>query len=77
VKTNSSYDYQYFLRDHLGSTRVVFRGIGGQVLERNHYYPYACPPFGVGATVKLQVSSDFRYNSKELESDHNLNWFIS
>ncbi len=71
VKTGSSYDYQYFLKDHLGSTRVVFSGNTGTAIEKNFYYPY-------GATVKLQVSGEenkYRYNGKELEDDNNLNWY--
>ena len=35
----SSPEYLFFLRDHLGSTRVVARS-NGKAVQVNHYYPY-------------------------------------
>ena len=37
--TNSSYDINYFITDHLGSTRVIVDNNGG-IKEMIHYYPF-------------------------------------
>jgi RHS repeat-associated protein len=39
TKTNSSYEIQYYITDHLGSTRVVVSS-GGTVAGTNDYYPF-------------------------------------
>lgn len=63
MKTGSNYEYQYYMKDHFGSVRVMFRGINREVLERNHYYPS-------GARIKsaiLWLKNYFIYIGKELQ----------
>ena len=43
----ASPEYLFFLRDHLGSTRVVARS-DGKVVQVNHYYPYGMAFAGGG-----------------------------
>jgi RHS repeat-associated protein len=38
-KTNSTYEIQYFITDHLGSTRVI-TGSNGEIKEQKDYYPF-------------------------------------
>lgn len=61
VVTNTGVEPRYFESDHLGSTRVVVNA-GGEVLERNDYYPY-----GMRWSDPSSLLSDNRYgyNGKE------------
>ena len=38
-KSNSDYEIDYFITDHLGSTRVIVNP-AGDILEQNDYYPF-------------------------------------
>ena len=40
--TGSTYDYEYFLKDHLGNTRVTFKPDGNSLtlLQKVDYYPF-------------------------------------
>ncbi|MDR2292457.1 MAG: DUF6443 domain-containing protein, partial [Prevotellaceae bacterium] len=38
-KTNNAYDINYFITDHLGSTRVIV-GSNGEIKEQKDYYPF-------------------------------------
>ncbi|MGX5689541.1 hypothetical protein [Arcticibacter tournemirensis] len=60
-KQADGYMVNYFLNDHLGSTRVVLDG-NGVVLEKNDYYP-----FGARHKRNDYLASDnrYKYNGKE------------
>ena len=62
--------YYYYLKDHLGSNRVVVN-TGGTATQINHYYPFG-GLFGesTGNTVQR-----FRYNGKELDRTHGIDWY--
>jgi RHS repeat-associated protein len=72
---NDAYNYDYYLKDHLGNIRVVFTGDGNgnaEVLQVNNYYP-----FGMRfnqAPEKQSQSNDYLYNGKELQK-FGLNWY--
>jgi RHS repeat-associated protein len=38
-KTNNAYDINYFITDHLGSTRVIVNS-NGEIIEQKNYYPF-------------------------------------
>lgn len=60
-------------RDHLGGTRVKVRDCG-EVVGEYDYLPYGglasyCPP--------SELSNDYLFGGKELESAHNVSWYDS
>ena len=62
--------YHYYLKDHLGSNRVVVSP-AGTATQVNHYYPFG-GLFGesTGNTVQR-----FRYNDKEFDRTHGIDWY--
>ena len=69
-KADGTYQYEYFLCDHLGNTRVVFTGQeeGLAVLQENHYYPFGMEFMGVGGE-QMDFTNYYKYNGKELQDD--------
>lgn len=69
--------YHYYLKDHLGNTRLVVNtsGTGGTVVQQADYYPF-------GMDIKAYSSgaeNKCRYNGKELQDDaingKRLDWY--
>lgn len=70
----SSYKYEYYLKDHLGNTRVAFDQ-NGTVLQDNSYYPFGMSIDGLNYTNTAQSAPNkYLYNGKELQDDFNLDW---
>lgn len=67
------YDLSFhsFLRDHQGNVRVVADGSGNEE-QLNDYYPYGCP---YGDTSTNQGFQPYKYNGKELDRVHGLDWY--
>ncbi len=63
--------YYYFLKDHLGSNRVVLTGSGG-IAETSSYYPSGMH-FGESAVNGGSVQP-YRHTGHEMQSMHGLNW---
>ncbi len=63
--------FHYYVRDHLGSNRMVV-GSDGTVEQTNQYYPYGGPWGDVSTNQGLQP---FKYNGKELDRVHGLDWY--
>ena len=63
--------YHFYMRDHLGSNRVV-ASAAGTAEQVSHYYPY-------GSTFYGESASDhrFKYCGKELDKMHGLDWYDS
>ena len=55
-------DRYYYLKDHLGSNRVVFRE-GGEVVQQNHYYAFG----GLTAESTGGTLQSFKFNGKEFD----------
>jgi RHS repeat-associated protein len=72
---DSTFNYEYHLKDHLGSTRVAFsppsEGSGEAVVQENNYYPFGAPI----ADLSWSPHSTNRYlrESKEYISDFDWN----
>ena len=62
--------YHFYLRDHLGSNRVV-ADAAGTVEQVSHYYPYG------GLMADISTNQDmqrFRFQGKELDRFENIDW---
>ncbi|WP_299556790.1 DUF6443 domain-containing protein [Seonamhaeicola sp.] len=69
-KSGSTFSYEYFIKDHLGNTRIAFRPNGGSktLTQRVVYYP-----FGHTAEQENSNSNQYLYNGKELQAE--LDWY--
>ncbi|MBI9039709.1 MAG: hypothetical protein JEY97_16385 [Bacteroidales bacterium] len=82
VNEGNTYDYQYFLKDHLGNTRVTFTETG-EIIQEDAYYPEVYPDFNIGRMqmngLCHETGTDFLnknlYNGKELQDDFGLDWY--
>ena len=63
--------YHYYLKDHLGSNRVVVNQATGEVEQVNHYYPFG----GLMAESTGGNGQRYKYNGKELDRMHGLDWY--
>jgi RHS repeat-associated protein len=77
IKVSSSatvFQYEYFLKDHLGNTRIAFVDNSGSpsLTQSIDYYPF-------GLAFDNQYISDtdnkYLYNGKELQDELNLDWY--
>ncbi|MCQ2256764.1 MAG: hypothetical protein MJZ41_02080 [Bacteroidaceae bacterium] len=65
--TGTSYQYRYYMKDHLGNNRVV-SNLSGSIMQTNHYYPY-------GATLACstnQSRQQYKYNGNLAQRSHRL-----
>ena len=60
--------FRYFLCDHQGNTRAVLSE-DGDTEEVSHYYPFGGLLFSTGSV------QPYKYNGKELDTTHGLNWY--
>ena len=76
TEDRSNLKYEYILKDHLGNTRVTFTKLGANItiLQQEHYYPFGMTFAGTGATVNGSENM-YKYNGKELQDEHGLNWY--
>jgi|GEM_PF-1518872 len=70
-----NFDYEYFLKDHLGNTRVSFNQ-KGTILQDNSYYPFGMG-LGEALTYVDNTTSEnkYLYNGKEMQDDFGLGWY--
>jgi RHS repeat-associated protein len=74
VVDGSSYEYQYFLKDHLGNTRITFNE-SKQIIQEDSYYPYGMNMAGLSHSSGEDLPNKYRYNGKELQDDFGLDWY--
>lgn len=69
--SSPSPSYHYYIKDHLGDNRVVL-GENGEIEQVNHYYPFGGL---MGESKSLASSQRYKYNGKELDRTHGLDWY--
>ena len=73
VPTGNTYRYEYFMKDHLGNTRVTYAAAAPglpQVMEYQHYYPFGMQLEALGYTSGNDLKNNYLYNGKELQEDY-------
>ena len=69
-KEDTGYAYHHYIKDHLGSNRMVVK-VNSGIQQVQHYYP-----FGLSfAEATNRSYQPYKYNGKELVSDEGLNWY--
>jgi len=68
--TNNNYEVNYFITDHLGSTRVVVNQ-DGTVLGRNNYYPFGKLWEG---TDTQAPTTRYTFSGKEIQTTGGVNY---
>ena len=68
--TNNGYDINYFITDHLGSTRVIVDD-SGNITEQNDYYPFG--KRHENASLMNSVSR-WKFSGKEVQTVDNMGW---
>ncbi len=74
VVDGSSYEYQYFLKDHLGNTRITFNE-NKKIIQEDSYYPYGMSMTGLSHSSGEDLPNKYLYNGKELQDDYGLGWY--
>ncbi len=64
--------YYYYLKDHLGSNRVVVKN-DGTVVETSSYYPSGMR-FGESVAAANNSVQPYRHTGHEMQEMHGLNW---
>lgn len=68
----AAWAYHHFVKDHLGNNRMVVHPSGlHQSPQVNNYYPYG----GLMANSTNQNQQRYKYNGKELDRMHGLDWY--
>lgn len=77
--TGNTYSYEYFLKDHLGNTRVAFEfGANNTVLltQSTDYYPFG---MSFGGQYNNTTNNKYLFGGKELQDESlggvNLDWY--
>ncbi|SHF03444.1 RHS repeat domain-containing protein [Dysgonomonas macrotermitis] len=65
-------NYYFYIKDHLGNNRIVANA-AGTVVQRNSFYPFGMT-YGEESDLE-QGKQPYKYNGKELDKMHGLNWY--
>ncbi|MBC8487481.1 MAG: RHS repeat-associated core domain-containing protein [Bacteroidetes bacterium] len=74
INDGGTFEYQYFLKDHLGNTRVTFNE-NGEIIQEDSYYPFGMQMNGLCYETGLDYKNKYLYNGKELQDEFGLDWY--
>lgn len=69
----NAWNFDYYLKDHLGNIRVMIRE-GGTVLEETHYYPFGLQMKGISWQNAGVLPNKLKYNGNEEQTELGLEW---
>ncbi len=73
--SSGNFTYQYYLKDHLGNTRVTYTQ-KGEVLQDNNYYSFGMSTGeATNYIVDACLGNKYLYNGKELDDDLGVGWY--
>ena len=73
TKQSRNMVYQYFIKDHLGNTRIMFDEDG--VKQSVNYYPFGMRTAEINQSIFDYNNTKYLYNGKELQDDFDLDWY--
>ena len=81
MQNEDTYEYQYFLKDHLGNTRITFDE-DMNILQEDAYYPFGMNISGLSYS-NTSPENKYKYNGKrctersrsELQDEFGLEWY--
>jgi RHS repeat-associated protein len=74
---NNQYEYYYYLKDHLGNTRSVWKESNSEVVQETNYYAFGMPHTIVSAPRDGMGAEKqpYKFGGKEYDEMHGLNWY--
>ncbi len=71
----NTFTREYFIKDHLGNTRVTFDETG-EILQTDSYYPFGMTIEELSHSVlAVEQNNKYLYNGKELQDELDIDWY--
>jgi len=77
---DGTYQYQYYIKDHLGNNRIVFTDTynddivgSNDIIQENHHYPFGMQ-MNQTELATIGNENQYKYNGKEINEEFGLDW---